>query len=381
MMRYTLLLLLLPSLAFATGTPSVSGTVSTGEELIITTSGSFGTKLTPAPEVWEDLSDSAYSSLADGDVVPTTSGGYGHPLDAAAPWANMDSSYPEASTVYETSSENIRVSGRPVYSITGGRGSINSNSFLTSDYLFVDYWFYSESAISFPVNVDGDPQGAIQTKLMRFWPDANKTYGHISPYPGRLSYDRGPTSLEKGRVYGGLYPVEGEWTHISVWTDGSGTMSEGGSEGIVKMWSDNILVFNVSDLGLLTGGVAGGASAYTYFALIGIDPIDRGGHIGKKNFMGDIYVDTTQARVVLADRSSWAEVRHYEMQIPSAWAAGEITVTCNVGSFEGGDTVYLFVVDSDGVVSSRSQALTVDGTPPLVTIKSPDELRATAGTE
>ena len=39
------------------------------------------------------------------------------------------------------------------------------------------------------------------------------------------------------------------------------------------------------------------------------------------------------------------------MIIPTAWSSDEITATFNSGTFNENDTVYLFVIDSDGVAS------------------------------
>ncbi len=341
---------------------NVDKPLETGITVTVTGAG-FGTKAVSAPFRWDDLSSAAYSNLSDGDVPPTRSGGYGHPQDSNAPWNNMDSSYPEASTVYEISPENIRVPNRPVYSITGGRGSINGISLLQSPTMIVDYWFYSESCRSFPVNSDGDPQGDAQSKLVRIWPDPNKTYGHNSIYPGRVSYDVGPTSDDKARVYSSLYPQEGKWTHITLWLDGRDGMSEGGSHGIFQAWSDNQLKINVNDMGWLTPGATSGAGTYTYLALLGLDPIDRSVHIGKKNFFGDVYVDTTPQRVVVADAATWSNTSHFEMQVPRNWGTTSIEFTANLGSFAAGESLWLYVFNADGVPNANGFGITGDITP------------------
>jgi hypothetical protein len=67
-------------------------------------------------------------------------------------------------------------------------------------------------------------------------------------------------------------------------------------------------------------------------------------------YLDDVYFDTTQARVEVGNNAIWASCTRREIQIPTAWAAGEITITVNQSSFSTG-TAYLFVVDADGVVS------------------------------
>lgn len=76
------------------------------------------------------------------------------------------------------------------------------------------------------------------------------------------------------------------------------------------------------------------------------------------HWMDDIFIQSgTQARVEIGDASTWSSCTHKEIQIPTAWATGEITATLNIGSFADDATVYLYVVDSDGVVNSEGYAI------------------------
>jgi hypothetical protein len=82
----------------------------------------------------------------------------------------------------------------------------------------------------------------------------------------------------------------------------------------------------------------------------------------------DLYVDDTWARVIVGDASTLAASTHREIQIPSAWATGEVTVAVNRGSFAADASAYLYVVDSTGAVNSSGYAITfgdegVDSTP------------------
>ncbi|MDD5355012.1 MAG: hypothetical protein PHY56_00515 [Candidatus Omnitrophica bacterium] len=71
----------------------------------------------------------------------------------------------------------------------------------------------------------------------------------------------------------------------------------------------------------------------------------------------DIYIANSRARVEIGDASTWATCTHREIQIPTAWAAGEITATLNTGSFADDATVYLYVVDADGAVNSNGYVI------------------------
>jgi len=75
-------------------------------------------------------------------------------------------------------------------------------------------------------------------------------------------------------------------------------------------------------------------------------------------YWDNLYIDNTQARVEIGNASTYATCTHREIQIPSAWAAGSITVTANTGSFADG-AAYLFVIDGDGTASA-GYPITVD---------------------
>ena len=69
----------------------------------------------------------------------------------------------------------------------------------------------------------------------------------------------------------------------------------------------------------------------------------------------DIYVAVganSAARVEIGDDPVYADCLKLAIQIPTAWEAGEVTVDTQTGSFNPGDTAYVFVVDAGNVVSS-----------------------------
>ena len=74
-----------------------------------------------------------------------------------------------------------------------------------------------------------------------------------------------------------------------------------------------------------------------------------------KAWFDDIYIATTQARVEIGDASTWDTCTHREIQIPSSWQAGQITITINQGSFPAKSSAYLFVVDANGNVSNGKE--------------------------
>ncbi|MGH7146290.1 MAG: PASTA domain-containing protein [Nitrospiraceae bacterium] len=73
---------------------------------------------------------------------------------------------------------------------------------------------------------------------------------------------------------------------------------------------------------------------------------------GSQVWMDDIYVDDTWARVMIGNASTFATSTVREIQIPSAWADGSITVTVNRGSFADLSSAYLYVIDASGTANA-----------------------------
>jgi hypothetical protein len=140
------------------------------------------------------------------------------------------------------------------------------------------------------------------------------------------------------------------------------------SDGYIKMWRNGtqgttyngITDYSSSFPGNRTDAIGGYARCYN-------NPTNW-------RYFADVYVDTSWARIVLANSSSLSTATIKEMQIPSAWANGSITATVNLGKFSSGQTTYLFVFDSDGVSNSTGYQVTIGGSTPTI-LSSPTNLR------
>ena len=99
------------------------------------------------------------------------------------------------------------------------------------------------------------------------------------------------------------------------------------------------------------------------------------GYTSNWRYFDDVYLDTTLARVVLANKPSLSESTIIENQIPTAWSDGSITATVNLGQFTQGQAAYIFVVDATGDVSATGAPVVAGGTvaqpnaPPSVSVK------------
>ena len=346
------------------GEPSISLLSSDNlmEGQTITISGSdFGSKSIVEPWIWDDLTHSSYQNLNDGDWIPTVQGGSssGH-YSETGQVTDPDALYGHASgwLAYRDSHPQQRVPGRALYSCEGRYATIFDigRPHGDTERMYLDYWFYSTSA-----RTGGG--GDQFNKIFRISPSTSSynRYGHTSVYPGRLSYSAGASSPDNPgedtrRVYEDIYPVEGEWSHISVWTDGSGGLNGiwGDSNGIVKIWTDNIQKINITDEGYGIVDFPDDVMGFSFLHALGIEGGNSPeGHAGFDNLWGDIYIDNTLARVVIGDAATWDQVSHFELQIPrTTWSDSSIDITANLGSFTAGESLYLFVIDENGNASA-----------------------------
>lgn len=358
MMR-RLSLAVLMAILFADSAPAqvqidpVAGEFQTGVPLTITGSG-FGTKEFSSPWLWDDLTGAVYQGLQDGAWIPSREGNsYGF-SDTSPDVIDPESYYKNTTgwPAFRTTHPQRRIEGRPVISCEGTGATLFDIGRPHGDqeFLYLDFWYYSTSCRSDPlVGVPGENYN----KIFRLSPSTEtyNTYGHTSVYPARVSFDRWADD-PIGYVVGDTYPTEGEWHHISVWTDGSGNMSgiPGESEGVLQIWTDNQLKIDVHDEGYNTWPVPDDVKGYSFVHAIGIET--AGGSSDHSppdaNLWSDIYIDNTLSRVALGDGPTWPQVRHFELQIPRAWQPDAIEVTANLGSFTASDYLWLYVFDAQG---------------------------------
>lgn len=88
----------------------------------------------------------------------------------------------------------------------------------------------------------------------------------------------------------------------------------------------------------------------------------------------DVYLDTTWARVMIGNASTWLSSTVKEPLIPSAWSNTSITASVNTGTFLPGQQVYLYVIDSNGEANSIGYPLEIglsNPSPPTVPNSAP----------
>lgn len=141
------------------------------------------------------------------------------------------------------------------------------------------------------------------------------------------------------------------------------TNATGFGGGFVRIYDNGVLGVNYVGR---TDNMAGTSRVF------GVGGYSRDyGSADNRRFWAGVYIDTTLARVVLCEGSSYATRGRCEPQIPSAWSASSISVSVNAGRFADSATAYLYVCDSAASCNSTGTAIVIaagggDTTPPTV---------------
>ena len=150
------------------------------------------------------------------------------------------------------------------------------------------------------------------------------------------------------------------------------------ADGEFRMWRDGALIANVTNLVTRED-----FTDFKRIALAGFynswgattDPTNE---IPNRFYMDDVYVDTSLARVEIGDAPVYNDCAHREIQIAQIWADGSITIDLNTGSFNLGDTIYIFVVDNTGDVSS-GYAVVIGSTEGVITTSLTGNIQLSGG--
>jgi len=77
----------------------------------------------------------------------------------------------------------------------------------------------------------------------------------------------------------------------------------------------------------------------------------------RKFKMSDIAVQTSQARVLISDENKFSESENHEYQPILDWSNSEVSINVNYGALSKEDDLYLYLVDSEGVVNDNGYLL------------------------
>lgn len=362
---FTLCIAFLGMRSIALAAPSISGTSGTWTHNgTVTMSGAgFGTKSPAAPLIWDNASGSSLTEKWDG-YWPSGSGAsynlayrimqrsvampHSHITKyiAGAAYPGTDTDQGWATTMWK----NVNL------------GSLPKTVYI-SHYFRVDpAWVFhlgepdDSNFKIFDISQGNGPYGYPPGYW--YWNYQGDQFTSCSAIAPFQLQDDLSDSIDGGAYWGG----SGTASPCMQWIKWEfETKLTSASNGYAKLWQDGTLAGNYA-------GKTDGFSGTTRTLSVG--GYQRAyGNQNNWRYWADVYVDITPQRVILANNStlnSSATIR--EIQIPTAWSDGSITVTVNLGKFTSG-TAYLFVADATGAFNSTGMAITIgsggsDTTPP-----------------
>jgi hypothetical protein len=321
----------------------------------------FGQKATPAPLVRDDFSVGNNGDLlsARGWLVDSDNPDYDKPQLSSAKLRHINSVNSAKFHFTRATSPLQDVAYKQGIPVTGTKR-------------YVDYWMWYQM----PVQTSGQPQH--QLKLFKLQTgngsSASATGGPgVDGYPlidtyawryitgNRSTYFPVLAAPSVGpSLYAPINFTDGAWVHVRMVID---VGTEGAANGTLKVWFDDTLVINRSDVMMVAAG---------YGTLPWFNNFQIGKYLGNTDYdpqsettiyYSEVYYDTTWSRVEIGDNAVYDSCKHREIQVPQGWSDGQITFKVNQGSFSSTEPAFLFVIDALGNVSNPI-SVSFSGLPP-----------------
>jgi hypothetical protein len=200
---------------------------------------------------------------------------------------------------------------------------------------YTSFWMYLASDVNIDNNNKYFRAGSTESNTNLIW---NSNYASRNTLT-TVEFAEGGTKVDYGSQ--SLSALKGAWNFVEImW----GLPVLGNSNNYVQIYVNGQLANELSgENGLWRSGEEMTKSPY-----ISLGTWFSGTHgIGGGWYYDDVYIDYTRARVVMGNAAVYSNCTHFEMQVPTAWSDGRITVEMNRGSFGDNESVYLFVVDAD----------------------------------
>lgn len=277
---------------------------------------------------------------------------------------DYNNDYPTYSTNYKVSgSQSMRCNHAEAYDC-GTDGTSASMVLTKSTDFYLSYWMYIPSGQVIPGTTSCGPSPNLKV----WWLSANG--GYASDYGLQITSNSNPLdSIALGTIDGGedrcagTYGAgscagegyvsapfyRGRWMRFEFYLHGST-----GSDGAVYGW----LMDSAQPRYLWQNYPSGDNTLYSadstgwgYLHFHGYARKDS----NSNTYFDDIYVATgpgARARVEIGNNATYSNCTNLAVQTPTSWSGTSITATVRQGSFGSSDSAYLFVVDSDGNVSS-----------------------------
>jgi hypothetical protein len=234
-------------------------------------------------------------------------------------------------------------------------GPINGVGFTTSSvYVWIKHRY------EFDVRTSAGPNG-FNLKVFRLWyPYTHDTYVAYQGTGGSLV---GVENTQDAGLWFQMRPKEGAWVVDEYDYQSSGVNT---ADGILQYTRNGILAWSPKERFTMRTSALPQPYQVLYFDQVSNNQISPGTYI----YIDSIYVDDTRQRVIVSDEPTWSDQvntgteSHREVQIPTAWTDGQITVTARQGSLDSFANKYLYVIGPDGTPVSKKGFPVVAGNAP-----------------
>jgi hypothetical protein len=302
---------------------SVAGSPSHGQTLTITGSA-FGTKPTAAPVLWDTVDNiSSYTGLSNGATIP---------MGGANPWPSPYGNSSGNNRVKYNTADLQRGVSTAQYKVTNANdGYLDGLTWAATNYAYVSWWWKTDTNVG---------PGDHSSKFLRMSNASDET-GKTFSWNQQAAYlFNNPDYV--GNVWVGFNGNPNSWSFFEAWFNSAN-----------QTWA-----VRVNGSYLANSTWTGAAFQFNELWRIGFD---GGGNSPPSItwWMDDIYVDSSLARVMLGNASTYAGSRHFEMQIATAWSNSSVSVVVNQGSFGLGSAAYVYVVDASGAVNANGFPVTI----------------------
>ena len=313
--------------------PSLSGvpaTLTDGTTVSITGTD-LGTKGPAAPVLWDRV-DNQYSGLSDGATIPT--GG-------SNPWPSPYGNSSGSGTVKFENTDAARGVGKAQYKAVSQRSAyLDGLTWTKTGRAYVSWWFKTG------MSVGGDTHSSKFLRMSDSNDEVNRTFSWTQLQ--NYVYDTSAGCNFSGYTdycsndWAGVTPTPNTWVFFEAWFNSTN------STYTLRMNGRTITSVSYSP----------GKTSFNELWKIGFD----GGGTSPPTitwWMDDIYVDSSLARVMLGNASTYSASTAFEMQALTAWGSDSISFVANQGAIANGAAAYLYVVDSNGVVSNGGAGVKV----------------------
>jgi hypothetical protein len=379
---FTAFLVGFSSLIFFIGNGTAAPTISSVSTVGTLTSGatftisgtSFSTKATATPISWETF-DTQTTTVSGSFLTEPMSAEMGQA------WTMLRSNLNGAIRIVDSKAHSGSKSLGIEWYVGGGtinglgwRGTVPRNE------LFISFWKYQEGTYNYSIHnyktmyVFGHDTADTPQAVMYINPAEN----YISPFSMMNNQANACRDLDVATL--GELPLamrsatvsyddkKDRWARFSWWIK----MNTGDNwDGKAEAWVDGTKYINHAN-DMRYGCSAGHPASPWYDVRFGyMFQGPAGGSLTdetKRNWIDDVYIDSTPARIELCTSSTITTGTHCEVQIPTSWSDTTIGSTLRLGAIpQSTAQAWMFVFDSDNI-SSPAYTVALDGAPPSYSV-------------